>query len=267
MAKVHLTTLEEDMRAIGLLPSGSKRLPQTESTEGAAPSETPSASVDEARAVRVKHKTSSERGAARKAYKKNRAKIKLRNKKYRKSAGGKKAMAKHTKILKKIGGPIKGKRIQTSSVEPTGMDRVTKLAEDVADIVSSIGGKDKKEVVKGFANLALAADALSKNLKLAANDLGEGALLDLGVTYDEMAEQAAEIATALSEGEDIDQDELEEMFRESMEDLLEGMEIYDEACSEPDDDEMEPDEDDMEECGDEEDSATMKVEKKKAKKA
>lgn len=256
MAKVHLTTLEEDMRAIGLLPSGSKRIPVQESVETPATAAPAGATppLDEVKMTRIKRKSSSERQAARKAYKKNKAKIKLRGRKYRKSAGGKKALAKHTRILKKLGGPVRGKRIQTS-----GVDRVADLVEDVKDILASISGKDQKEVVKGFANLALAADALGKNLKLAAQDLGEGALLDLGVSYDEMAEQAAEIATALSEGEDIDADELEEMFRDSMEDLLEGMEIYDEACGEPHDDEMDDDEEDDEE------SPMVATEKKKGK--
>jgi hypothetical protein len=255
MAKVHLTTLEEDMRAIGLLPSGSKRIPQVESVETPTSAAPAAPTLDEVKMVRVKRKSSSERQASRKAYKKNKAKIKLRSRKYRKSAGGKKAIAKHSRILKKLGGPKRGKRIQTS-----GVDRVADLVEDVKDILASISGKDQKEVVKGFANLALAADALGKNLKLAAQDLGEGALLDLGVSYDEMAEQAAEIATALSEGEDIDADELEEMFRDSMEDLLEGMEIYDEACGEPDDDD---DMDDDEE--DDEESPMVATEKKKGK--
>lgn len=239
----HLTSLEEDMRAIGLLPA--KKLAES-APAAAAPAAAPvapAAELDEVRRIKTKRHTAGEKRKWRMAARHRKVKAKA----YRRKGSTKR---KHKLIMKKraklgLNNKPHAKHVR---IQVMGMDRVSKLVEDVADIVGAIEASKKGEIVKGFANLALAADQLSKNMKAAANDLGEGVLLDLSTDYADLAEEAAEVATALNGGDSYETSDLEEMFRDAMDDLLEGMEIYDELLDEQcdDDDEEEPDADDEE---------------------
>lgn len=254
-----LTTLEEDFKEIGLLSEGEppgkdKELakPGVSKTKKLVPGKgdgddetdlKKEGSEDgefmltlEARVARLKSKSAGGRKKAKKSkryYKQHKGLLKRLAKKRAHSSHGKRVRLKHQKVLSRMGGTKKGKRIYTM-----GLDRISNMIEDVQDIVTGVVAKDFTETVKGYANMAIIAEQLagifasvseeaeSRRLARACEEMAE---LCAG-----LAEEAAEAAEALDnirkdrdELRGLDRSQVESHFRDQMSCLLDGLEFYD----------------------------------------
>lgn len=233
---VVITSLEEDFKKIGLIAETKSEQADTETDEGGE-------DLDEARRVarrtvaggrsvkRTKRTPPSLRMKAKRMYKRLKFKIKRALKiKMRKPARRRRA-----KILRKRASKRRGEGVDNT---------IANLIEEVADIVSSIDTAQTGDAVKSFANIAIISDMLSNTFVEWSNNLDESysdqetydALADAAESLADLAEAAAEIATALKEGAQVGEEEgeLEALFKEYMEDLLAGMDLYNEAITEMD---------------------------------
>lgn len=89
-------------------------------------------------------------------YKKFKGKLKAKAKKYRKTAGAKKAKKRHARVLKRIGGPKKGKRVVTHTDLPNDL---ASLREDL-NTSTGDGFVDDNESMTSFEEAALNASYL-----------------------------------------------------------------------------------------------------------
>lgn len=247
MTRRLLTTLAEDLQAIGLVAPvpPKKEEPQGAGDGGAKKTDD---IVDEAkRLVKTKRKSSAEKAAAKRAYRKVRSKKLRASKQYRKSAAGKKSMKRTAAWHAKHGPSKKGYRLAS------GVEGVDNLAEAAKSLVTSLDITKADEVARNFAQLALAADLLSQNLKEASDAYNEKIYSELSEQVSELAEQMAEIAKAVHEGEEYDEDLTLEAFKEGLEDFTESLSIFDTILQEEDMQEGDDMDDEDEEEDDEED--------------
>jgi hypothetical protein len=236
---VVITSLEEDFKKIGLIAESTET--ETEVEEG---TEEDGDNLDEVRIRRrtaagkrtlqtTKRTPASVRMKSKRKYKQKKFKIKrARAKKMRKPA-----IRRRAKILRKRAAKRRGE----STEGP-----IANLIAEVADIVSSIEKPqaDATDAIKSFANIAIISDLLANTFTEWSDNLDESysdqdtydELADAAESLADLAEAAAEIATALKEGEEVgdEEGELETLFKEYMEDLLEGMDLYNEVMSEMD---------------------------------
>ena len=166
-----------------------------------------------------------------------------------------------------------GKRFE--SEEPRGTLRngaLSGLFEEVETILSSLDEDRVENAIKSFANVAIIAEMLSEFFDaVLQEDIEDKQLIEelseASEFFDDLSESAAQVATSLNEGEDLDVtlDEIEEAFNEQMESLVEGLEFYADLTE---DDDLDEDEDLEEmEYGDDDDmDYKMKMMKKMGKK-
>lgn len=211
--------------------------------------------TEAARLIRKRRINSKERVARRKAKvlrRRNKSKLKLKAKKFRRSPRGKRFLRKYKTALGRMHGHApKGKRLSLKA----GMDRVSNLIEEVQEIVAAIEGDSKQEAVKSFANMALIANELAENFACACDNFEvvdeDDEEIDLcggAKHFESLAAEAARVAEGLKasidEGVEFDgtAQEVSEMFAAMMKDVLEGTELFGEL-SEDSDDAEETDED------------------------
>jgi len=272
---VVLTTVEEDFKAIGLITEDDEKKDKAGKTGKAADDEevqgdkessvkkggkkaestdADNDQLDELKQTRMKRHTSSERMKWRRAKRRGSAKAAAR--KYRKKASVKRMMKRHRMKAQRLrhGKAAGRRRINFSN------DSVSNMLEDTQNILASLDESKVENSIKAFANVAIIAEMLSRSFaKFAEECEGEDQahLEQAASVFGEMAEEAADIARELKESaDDVDFDELEEVFKGQMSDLLNGLEMYaditeDEDLAnlgeEDDDDEEDDDEDDEDE--------------------
>ena len=176
---------------------------------------------------------------------------------YMKSGKGKaaarRAKKKRAKKMKKASFKKRLKKQKMKAIrmgsrkESVESNDVASILEDVQNIVASLT-EDENDVqlenaIKAFANVAIISEMLSdffaEGVELAEDDeeLSEE-LADAAQFFQEQAERSAEVATALDEGnleEAFDEDfDLDEMFQECMDSLVEGLEFYADLSEEED---------------------------------
>jgi hypothetical protein len=237
---VVLTTIEEDFKRIGLLDEANDEKSQDEmddkekhAKKAAAAKSAPEEKkegeedLDEVRSSRLKRHTSGERLKWRRAKKKGKAKAAGR--KYRKKSTVKRMLKRHRLRAKKLRhGKAAGRRRLTF-----GNDTISNMLEEVQEIVSGIDTERVEHTVKAFANVAIIAEMLSRAFaKFEAEAEGEDkdTLAEAAKFFSEMAEEASEIAKGLNEGpgedEEFDLEEIGEVFKGHMSDLLNGLDMY-----------------------------------------
>lgn len=267
--KVTLTSLEEDLRNIGLLEESADE--ELESDEDLEES-------DEDLDLELEEDEDLEEGRIRRALrggkvvtqKRTSAKERRKAKMYRKSGKGKAAMRKRARKLRKpsekrklLRKALKAKRKGTRQesvevVENNEFQTVSSLLEDVQNIVSSLDEQEREQLddaVKAFANVAIISEMLSdffgdstelvEDVEL-TDDLAEMAQL-----FSTQAEVAAEIAESLNEGELEEGFDYEDAFQHQLDSLIEGLSLY--ADMTEDEDELEESEEGLLEGDDEDD--------------
>lgn len=224
--KFRLTTIEEDFQAIGLIRESKQTTVEPVEDPTKDEDEDGEEPVEEALKLKRREKKSAAlrmalTRARRKYYKQHEGQEIVRARKYAKSSRGKKRAKLRIDFWKKHAG-MAGK----PNMRLAGMDRVANMVEEVGGILDTIGERQNREFVKGFANIALISDTMSRGFEALGREIDEGELTDLGKQFAELAEQSAKIAEAL-EAEEIELDEeLESAFKSDMDDLLSGLEIY-----------------------------------------
>jgi hypothetical protein len=178
--------------------------------------------------VRTKKTPPSLKAKAKRLYKRLKHKIKMAfKKKMRKPMNRKRA-----KILRKKSQKRRGE----------GTETIANLIEDVQGIIGSLDF-NSTDAVKSFANIAIISDMLSTTFNEWSGDLNEAALEEgdeefianltgYSESLADLAEAAAEIATALKDGDMVEGgvEALEAIFKEYMSDMLEGMDSYNEMA-------------------------------------
>jgi len=148
--------------------------------------------------------------------------------KYKRSVGGKKALKKKAKAAAKAPARRRAAKL-----------RKKRAAKGLSDAVASTGNVvaekfDAKEALKSFANAAIIAEKLQLAfLEWVKGDLCESAgdeseFLKLAAELAVIAEEFAEVATALNEGTELDTEELSELFAEGLETVLDAVDLYEE---------------------------------------
>lgn len=233
-----ITSLEEDFKKIGLIKA-TPAAPVQESAESDESDE-----LDEAR--RVKRRVSLKPGGGAKVVKTQRtsAKKRMQNKKYGRSAAGRKAKKRAVK------------RAHTSK----GKRRAARVAALATKKGTRHEGFDPAEALKSFANAAIIAEKLQTEfLSWVKNDLCESAgdeseFLSLASELAALAEEFAEVATALSEGTELDGEAVTEMFNEGLQFILDSVDLY-EANKSDDEEEADDEEGDESESDDSEEES------------
>jgi len=271
-----ITTLEEDFKKIGILVESEKPVvePVVEADEDDnEPIEgQENMSEEELAELRVRRRTAKGKRTL-KPTKRTPTRLKIKAKRYYRKF--KKALKRAFK--KRMRKPVMRKRAKVlakrAKSRREGQDTISNLIEDVQDIVNSLGGSGSQDAIKSFANIAIISDMLANTFTEWTNDIteSEDALDD--ETFDnlkaavenlaDLAEAAAEIATALKEGHEIDGD-MDLIFREYMADMLAGMDIYNEATKKTetddgDEDDAEGDEDEDEDEDDDDEKEEGKM--------
>ena len=228
--KFRLTTMADDFAAIGLVES-----------QGVSVTDEDTTTLAEAFKVkRMRKKTGAAKRQALKAKRARRSKksqLRRAAKLYARKPRSKKLAQKRAIFKKRRGIEVGAKK----RVQMSGMDRVANLIEDVQDILSQVGGRQDQEVVRGFANLALIADSLKEAFQAFGEELDEADLLELSQEFAEIAEDYADFAEAVAAGEEDVDDELIEMFQEDLEDVMQGLELYDDMVEDDEDDDEDDD--------------------------
>lgn len=240
---VVITSLEEDFKKIGLISENqSETVEESDGAEGADGSEAEGEEMDEARIlkrlgkgmrrlVRTKRTPPSQKAKSRRAYRAKKAKIKMARRK---------AMRNPKKRRRaKWAAAMRAKRQKEGTENP-----IANLIEEVQDIVSSLDTAKNTDAIKSFANIAIIADMLSNQFNEWSENLDESysdqdtydTLAEYAESLADLAEAAAEVASSLKEGLTIESEEtsLEDLFKEYMADMLEGMEVYNAAIAEMD---------------------------------
>jgi len=230
-----ITSLEEDFKKIGLIRDTKPMQESVEQDEN----------LDES--TRIKRRMQRQAGGGLKAVKtqKTTAAERMRGKNFRRSAKGQKAM----------------RRAEKKRHSAKGRRMAAKVAKAAAAKGTRHEGFDPKEALKSFANAAIIAEKLQLAfLEWVKGDLCESAgdeseFLKLAAELAVIAEEFAEVATALNEGTELDTEELSELFAEGLETVLDAVDLYEE--NEGDDDsitekaEMDDEESEDEESEDE----------------
>lgn len=242
---VIITSLEEDFRAIGILPKEEAKQPEPE-----APEETPEGEelgegkrraawgrkMVKTRKMRGKKKISSERYE--RTHRSQRKKARLKREK-------KMAVQRRELTLKNLNTDV-----------DTTTARINSLLDDVQDIISTVDDESIENAVKSFANVAIISEMLARVFEAVKDEFEDDDAKELGEAaefFGELAEEAASIATMLHEGVDEDTpddevptyEDIEAKFQEHMDALIDGLELY--ADITEDEDEEDPTEETDEE--------------------
>lgn len=279
---VIITSLEEDFRNIGILPKEEKPAaadPEAlaedtdpEDTEGVSAEELAAAlegveiSEDNLEEIARRIKAIIRGGKRVKVKHHATAAERMKSKKARKSAAGRKSARKAAKKRKstkgkKHAGLVSKWRKRFGLEDSPAASRIANILEDVQEIISTVDEDNVENAVKSFANVAIISEMLSRVFEAVKADFEdeEGAkeLGEAAEFFGELAEEAAGLATLLHEGvdEDTPEDEIpsyediEARFQEHMDALIEGLELYADLTEEDDSDDADP----TEEGTDEED--------------
>lgn len=280
--RVRVTSLREDLKAIGLLREGEEEPKPTdqdiedEDDEEPAPDSEPAPSAeededgedDEKKPEGDLEKAMEALGVLAGGYLRRHAKAEHRN-------------AKHKSLSKLAEGrsPVEKKR-------STSAGKVEALLEDVSHILHGIRRSKLEQKIRGFANIALIADSLSDRFKTIGMRLSEGNLYRVARVMRKLSEQASDMAVGLDTppGKEREEDEdgtedptgekptteqvpdddvkVDMLFKKFMSKLLDALQLYNdvtgqsESDAEPEDEpepEAEPEEEDEDEPeGDEE---------------
>lgn len=161
-------------------------------------------------------------------YQHHKSAILARGKHYRSSSHGAQVIRKHNNILNQRfgGGAAKPSNMV---LHTAGMDRLSNLAEEIRSIVKETKAGQSNLAMRSFAETALVADLLSRAFKYYGESLEDESLLNLSLQYDQLANESADVAEGLTESE-YDAASLEEAFREHMDVLLDGLDVYEDIC-------------------------------------
>lgn len=265
---VPLTTLDEDLKALGLTVEakpGKEREPvpppkpkddeddpaaAKEKKEKKEGTETAAQPVDEAaRFVKI-DKSAHARMARRKnriKRRRHRAQLAKASRKFRRSAKGKRFVKKYKVAKERLHGRVmRGRRLSLRK-RPTkkheGLDRVSQLIEEVGGILGDMAQDESSDVVKGFANVAMISDILTRVFTEWAKEDNDLELSEAAEVLGKLAEDASDSAEELDEAvrldEEVDGDLIEQDFQKMMSVLLDGLEILADLEEEDDDDEDE----------------------------
>jgi hypothetical protein len=106
------------------------------------------------------------------------------------------------------------------------LDKVASMIEDVNNIMESIDNTHKEDAVRAFANASIISEMLSKGFEHFASEYDDQDFLSTAQAFQTMSEDAANIAHALEEGEEIDPEALQHEFHAQMDGLMEGLDLY-----------------------------------------
>jgi len=260
-----LTTLAEDLEAIGLLPKTEQAAPAApkkaapvaeakkpkmeepcedcaddsdeeepdeddmeEGEEGAEGEEV----AEGLRRVRTKKGTGSQRAKWRKVAR--RASTKLKKRKHLRKGSVKRVMKKREKIRKGRHGHGRVRMVVA------GMDRVSSLLDDVQKVLGgdaetqteSLTVESRKKIAHAFAQLALTADQLATKFESVQDEDLEELKAEIIADLKEMAEDYGDAALSIKTGSLTEsEDSLTEAFESDVRDLLDALEVYDDCTS------------------------------------
>lgn len=198
--------------------------------------------VDELKRIKVKPLRGAAKAKAKAYRRKNKSKIKKYAKHYKKSATGKKAIKKRTKIMKRM--KLSGKkRPAHTKMQFQGMDQYSNLAEELLGQIRTIGGlkPDVSNEIVAFATLAKTISALSNKFEAFDPEDVPGVGKD---SLDELADLVGNVAYALEAGE-IDKGDVSEVFEEASRVFKGALEWYMKAAKIQEMFDSEDDEDDL----------------------
>lgn len=150
---------------------------------------------------------------------------------------------------------INGKTVAESKDAFSGMERVTSLIEEVQDILVDLNESDSVDIVKGFENVAAIYKLLGKRFTTLAESFGAEEFATIGAWLTKRAGTATGIASKLEghlsegRGSKLDTDLVEAKFREHVQVVLEGLDLFSEMedmMKSAEDDEEDPAADDAE---------------------
>jgi len=234
--------MEEDFLAIGLIRESRQTSDEDEDkqvSEGVESSEDDEG-LDEALKLKRRQKKSAAlrralKRARHKEYLQNKGTEKLRSRKYSKTSRGKKRAKQRASFWRKHSGQAGKPQFRLA-----GLERVANMVEEVGNIVGTIGERKDTEIVRGFANVALIADIMSRGFQAIGKDVDEEELVKLGEAFADMAEDAASIAEGLDAGDLEIDEEVEAAFKADMDDLLNGLELYADLTEDDEEEDGEP---------------------------
>lgn len=258
-----LTSLEEDLKAIGLLDEtkcgkeeAEKKTPPTakpaddddgaEADEATKPSDA-DAALDEVRQVRLKRHTGAERRKARQYRKKHLAKIRVSRRKRERKPSTKK----REKKLRALGAKLRhGKPAGRRRIQLAGLDRVSTMIENVQNTIAGMKNINEAEAIKGFAQVAIIADMLSRAFERVALKESDRDILLASKICDALAEDASEVAASLDDLRKarkagkateavLSNEDIEEEFKDAISTLLDSLELYSDVTEADDEDEDE----------------------------
>lgn len=242
MAKQVLSSLQEDFEAIGLAPK--------DSPEGGSDGD--GDDLDEVRRTKTKKMSGAQKAKERQRYKSRKSKIK----KYRKTAKAKKVSKKRAKRVK--AGKVGKGRVRVYA----GLGQISNIVSDVKATLADLQSEDRDEALASFANVAIISDLLARGFSALTgqDDLGEDIdsedLEGATETFADLAAFAAEVATALKGG-DLEVDEkLQAAFKEAVEDMLEGLDVFVALTEGEDDDDDDSTDEDTDDDDDDSDDDT-----------
>lgn len=267
---IPISTLDEDLKALGLMVEakpGKEREPTPpakpkddeddpaaakEKKEKKEEAEAAAAQpVDEAaRFVKI-DKSAKARMARRKnriKRRRHRAQLAKASRKFRRSAKGKRFIKKYKVAKERLHGRVmRGRRLSLRKRGPVkkheGLDRVSQLIEEVGGILGEMAHDDSDDVVKGFANVAMIADILTRVFTEWAKEDNDLELSEAAEVLGKLAEDAGDSAEELDEAvrldEEVDGDLIEQDFQKMMSVLLDGLEILADLEEEDDEDDEE----------------------------
>jgi len=233
-----ITSLEEDFAQIGLTEPGEsldeRRVARRRMAGGRV-------------AKKTQRSSQAEKRASKSYYRAHKASILRRRAKRAKTAKGKRRMA------------------WLRAHESNNPQNLTGILEDIQNIVSQIDEGNSAEsnldtAIRSFANIAIIAEMLGDffDSRELSEEMEQEFVEDVESAsgfFPRLAESAAKVATklnSLEEDDEIAEEELEKIFQEQMDALVEGLEFYADLTEEDDEDEddeddEDEDEDDMEE--------------------
>jgi hypothetical protein len=255
MRSLITTSLAEDFKQIGIPLAEEAKTPEQLDEVGRRTRL--SFRAGSAKKTKVNKGTASQKMGWKKANRKPKRKLQL--KKYRAKTKTKMKQKRNARIRARMG--------------DHNQDSVSNMLESTQSILASLEEDKVTNELKGFAQLALMAEMLSRSFSRLAVDFEEDEddLTQASEFYSQLAEQAAEIAKALKMNEAVDEQAVSDIYQSSTADVLTGLKMFeaytgedDEEDSEEtetvsegddsdDDDEDDDDEDEEEEDDDDED--------------
>ena len=131
--------------------------------------------------------------------------------------------------LARVRGEKTEKTEKTEEAEPkvpSRLDQVAALIEDVNSIMESIDTSRRDDATRAFANSAIISEMLARGFAHFAEEYEDEQLAETAEAFGTLSEDAAKVAHALEEGEEIDAETLENEFRAQMDALMDGLDLY-----------------------------------------